>query len=103
MGLYHHTLIFHSGITLGPPYSQGSATMDSTNHGLKMLKKKKNSRDFPGLRLYTSTAGGTGSIPDQGTKILPAAEVLSQSAATTEPMYKYREPMHCNKDPEQPT
>ena len=42
-------------------------------------------RDFPGGPVVNSlpcNAGGTGSIPGQGTKITPAAEQLSSHATT---------------------
>ena len=69
-----------------PPHHQGLATMDPINGGLKMLKKK-NSRDFLGLRFYTSTAGDVGSIPDQGARIPCAVGQLSLCAATAEPVH----------------
>ena len=48
-----------------------------------------------GLRLHASSAGGTGLIPGQGTKIPHAPEQIGLQATA-------KDPMCCNKDPVQP-
>ena len=80
-------------------YTWSSTSPGFRNHGINQqwienVKKKKikNSRDFPGLRLYTSTAGNMGSIPDQGTKIPQAVGQLSVCAIATEPVHRNERP-----------